>query len=482
MKTIRGPRKSIILILLALGLGLGGWGILTAVDADSGGAPRWWEKWFGGSGAADGAERGGPGKGRGKDGGRDGNPDSNSPSVNPAGLDSAAGSPSKKAFDPHALPIGLTKIDGEAGTGINRVVRKNGVWFPVYSPGPESGSGVPPLTVIPLSIASGNPLPGKVNEPFRHEAEAIGGTPPYQWSAGTDIAAAGFSLSPTDGILTGFSTQPVTIRLQLKVTDAAKATDSAELKIVIRPDRALTLDSTALPTFGFDGPVEFQFAASGGVPPYQWTATPPPPAGLTLHAGGTRAGLLEGPAPTEAMEMPVVITVTDSQDEKVTKPFTLKIAAGLDITTPSALPPAVPGQAYQGTFQAEGGTPPYQWKMVSGEFPGEGWKLSEEGILTNSSNHEGSVGRFILEVTDAAGETFEKSFTLVVSDLLVLVPSREKVGVAWHPAATAQVLAAAGIPAVGYRVSRDGVPVYQGAGTNFVDHGVHMGSTPRYTL
>ena len=46
-----------------------------------------------------------------------------------------------------ALPKGLTSIDGEGGTGLNRAVKKNGVWFPVYSPGPNPGNGPPPLTV-----------------------------------------------------------------------------------------------------------------------------------------------------------------------------------------------------------------------------------------------------------------------------------------------------------------------------------------------
>lgn len=480
MNVFRSPRKAAVLILLALGLGVGGWGILSKVGDDPGGGAGWFEKWFGDSGAADNPQVGGLSQSGDGGGGRSGAGDL------PNGRDGASGVDGdgalRKTFDPHALPIGLTSIDGEAGTGINRVVRKNGVWFPVYSPGPESTSGVPPLTVIPLSIASGTPPPGKVNEPYRYQAEAIGGTPPYRWSVTTDLGAAGFSLSPTEGTLTGFSAEPVTLRLQLKVTDAAKATDSAELKLVIRPDRALAIDSASLPAFGLDQPVDFQFDASGGVPPYQWSVAPRLPAGLTLHTTGTRAGVLEGPVPTEALEMPVTITVTDSQDEKVQKPFVLKIAAGLDIATPSALPPAVPGQAYRGSFQAEGGTPPYQWEKVSGEFPDAGWKLSPEGVLTNSSSQEGSVGRFVLRVTDMEGETFEKSFTLVVSDLLILVPSREKVGVAWHPAATAQVAAAAGVAVVGYRVSRDGVPVYEGTGSNFVDHGVPTGSTPRYTL
>lgn len=52
--------------------------------------------------------------------------------------------------------------------------------------------------------------------------------------------------------------------------------------------------------------VSHQFAASGGVPPYTWTATGLPP-GVVMSSTGLLSGV-----PTAAGDYAVTITVTDS--------------------------------------------------------------------------------------------------------------------------------------------------------------------------
>lgn len=380
------------------------------------------------------------------------------------------------------LPRGLTSVDGEGGSGLNRAVRKNGVWYPVYSPGPNPGSGPPPLTVIPLSIASG-PLPaGRTGQSFSYQAEAIGGTPPYRWSGSLVPMSPSIFFNPDNGLLTGLSQDPVTATLQLTVKDAAGESDSASLKLVIRPEQDLAIDTLTIPPFKVGEAVNFAFTASGGVPPYVWETGGSTVNGLGITREGPDAGRIQGGPPTEAREDEWQVQVTDAQGTHVQKTFYVRVTDGLEITTPSALPPASPGQFYQGTFSAEGGTPPYQWTIGSGSFPDHSWKLAEDGTLTGTPSLQTPVSRFTLRVTDAVEETFEKTFTLVVSDLLVLVPSREKVGVAWHPAAVSEVLATAGVRAAGFRVLRDGTAVYEGNGSNFVDRGIPSGATPRYRL
>ncbi len=469
MKPARSKRLRPAALLILLAVSLGGMGLLSVVFPEL--APAWVGRLLEKAGV---------------NAARDGTRSSHKPDATTAAKKDSAPSPEdssgthgaeRPGYDPTALPKGLTSIDGEGGTGLNRAVKKNGVWFPVYSPGPNPGSGPPPLTVIPLSIASGTPPPGKVNQTYLYSAEAIGGSPPYTWSATLTAPPGTFSLGAGDGLLTGLSPEPLTLPLDLTVTDAAGMKDSAKLMLVIRPEQDLAIETTELPALIPGEPAAGGLRAKGGVPPYRWSLTGNLPAGLGFDpASGQFTGSTE-----EAGEYPLLFLVTDAQQTKVEKSLTLTSREGLDITTPASLPPAVPGGDYQFDFEAAGGLAPYVWTLSGGAFPGHSWNLSETGTLTGGGGAE-SLAEFTLTVTDAAEAHFEKTFRLAVSDLLVLIPSREKVGVAWSPAAVNGLLAAGGTSARGFRVLRDGAAVYEGGGSNFVDRGVPAGSTPRYTL
>ncbi len=471
MKPRRRPLKPVALLLLLLGLSLGGWGLLSVVFPEL--APAWLAGLW---------EQGGVGeKGAGTEGrnGSDG-----------AGTEAAKTADAKKGqsggfeegryFDPKALPRGLTSIDGEGGTGLNRAVKKNGVWFPVYSPGPNPGNGPPPLTVIPLSIASGSPLPGRVNQTFVYQTEAIGGTPPYVWSATMDGQPGLFSMGAADGLLSGMSKDPVRVKVNLTVTDAAGTADSASITVVIKPEQDLKIDNESIPVLspGAGGPgYFFRFSASGGVPPYFWQVSP---GSLVLYEDGIHAGAIQGVIGWPG-EKTITVGVSDSQRTLVEKQFLLRVGEGLEITTESTLPPVLPGRPYRGTFAAAGGVPPYQWE-VYGTLPDKSWTLSPEGVLSGSGNSPEQIVEFTVWVKDAEEATYEKKFRLVSGDFLTAVPSREKVGLAWVSRDVAALLSAKGLGVAGFRVLRDGVPVYEGTGSNFVDRGVASGSTPRYTL
>ncbi len=469
MKLSRSKRYRASLLLLLLAVSFGGMGLFSVVFPDA--TPAWLRDLF--------------------------TPDLSSTAKNPASnsqpgpsdpsTPSALPNPSNKTdaaivlanrLDPKALPKGLTSIDGEGGTGLNRAVKKNGVWYPVYSPGIHSGTGVPPLTVIPLSIASGSPLPGRVNQAFSYQAEAIGGTPPYNWSATITGPQGLFSVSKNDGLLTGMSSGPLTAPVNLTVTDSAGATDSASFQCRILPEQDLIIETTELPVVPPGEPVSTTLKAKGGLPPYHWIVTGALPSGLSLDPlTGEFSGTTE-----EAGAYPLLVQVTDSQDSQAQTNLTLTCRESLDIATSAALPPASPGVSYRGTFEATGGIAPYTWTLAGGQLPDASWKLSPDGILAGSGTSNQQLVEFTILVTDASEATFEKTFRLAVSDLLILVPSREKTGVAWPPAAVSGFLAAARTAARGFRVLRDGRSVYEGTGSNFVDHNVPTGSTPLYTL
>lgn len=467
----RPVRPAFALLVLVLALMLGGWGFVSLAPQSYLGRMLS-SLTGGGSGARNGGEEdnfSGTTAGGGKGGGKNKNGDSSA--TGEAGGDSVPAGPS-------ALPKGLTSIDGEGGSGFDRAVRKNGVWYPVYSPGPKPGPGAPPLTEIPLTIASGTPPAGRVDQPYSWKAEAIGGTEPYTWSLKLEPrAAADFLWDNATGGLSGISREPLKTTLNLAVTDAAGTTKSALLALVIRPEKDLSVITGDLPKAPLSLPFEAELEAEGGVPPYRWKAAGSLPVWLVIQESG---GLVSGTA-DRAGEFPITVMVTDSQDFTADKKLTLHAGAELEITTPANLPAAAPGQDYRLEFHAEGGVEPYTWEPAAGAFPDNSWQLSPDGILQGRAPSAEALGEFSLTVRDATDATFEKTFRLAVSDLLLAVPSREKVGLAWSPSAVAGVLAGSGNP-VGFAVLRDGAAVYQGTGTNFVDHGLPTGSAPEYTL
>jgi hypothetical protein len=200
-----------------------------------------------------------------------------------------------------------------------------------------------------------------------------------------------------------------------------------------------------------------------------------------LYEDGIHAGAIQGVIGWPGEKM-ITVGVSDSQRTLVEKQFLLRVGEGLEIITESTLPPVLPGRPYRGTFAARGGVPPYQWEVGSNSFPDKSWFLSPDGVLSGSGNSLEQIVEFTVWVKDAEDATYEKKFRLVGGDFLTAVPSREKVGLAWVPRDVAALLSGKGLGVGGFRLLRDGLPVYEGTGSNFVDRGVPSGSIARYTL
>ena len=380
--------------------------------------------------------------------------------------------------DPHALPKGIKKIDGEGGTGLQRAVLKNGVWIPVYSPGLSGAGGALALTEVPLTIASPSPTAGQINQPYHFQPEAVGGTEPYTWSGGPLIPDTNFAINPNTGEITGLSVQAGKIPLKLSVADSAGASVTAVYSLIIQTETALSITTSTLPVAELDQPATLHFDAAGGLAPYQWSLVGTWPGDSLLDAAAGSVNI----TPVQAGEFSLTIKVTDALDMSVDKTFQWRVSNGLDITNSSALPAANPGQPYETTFAAAGGTEPYTWAVTGGNLPPGGWTLSPEGKLSGLTPGFDSFAEFTITVTDADGLTFEKSFRLAISSLLIAQASRQKVGLAWSPAQVRAFLQQQGLQAVGYSVQRDGNVIYQGGGTNFVDHGLADGMRPKYQL
>ena len=150
-------------------------------------------------------------------------------------------------------------------------------------------------------------------------------------------------------------------------------------------------------------------AASGGSPPYQWSAGQGMPAGITLDP---TSGNLSG-TPTAAGTFSFQVQVTDSARNSAQASFTLTVTGPrLTITTVAPLFVGTVGVAYSQTFSASGGVSPYTWSILSGST-GALTLNAASGILQGTPQSATTLS-FTIQVADTAGAKASQSFSILI--------------------------------------------------------------------
>ena len=125
-----------------------------------------------------------------------------------------------------------------------------------------------------------------------------------------------------------------------------------------------------------------------GTPAPTFSESGPLPSGVTLSP----AGLLSGTA-TESGSFPITLTATNVLGSTAPQPFTLSVVVlGLQITTPTVLPPTeAPGSSYGLTFTYAGAKPGATFKWKGTGFP-KGLKLGKTGVLAGTISSKVAAG------------------------------------------------------------------------------------------
>ena len=154
------------------------------------------------------------------------------------------------------------------------------------------------------------PRTATVGKPYSAEATIEGGTEPFYAEVTGLPPGLSASLDGRGGQITGTPTEKGIYDIMAKVIDSSTppqtATATLTLVIAPAPPPPLLLTTTALPEGQVGVPYDFTCAASGGTPPYSFTATGLAP-GLTITGNGIISG-----TPTAVGTDTVVLTVTDS--------------------------------------------------------------------------------------------------------------------------------------------------------------------------
>jgi hypothetical protein len=156
-------------------------------------------------------------------------------------------------------------------------------------------------------------------------------------------------------------------------------------------------------------PYDAKPAATGGTPPYTWTASGLP-RGLSINSS---TGEITG-TPTTFGNFTFSVTVTDVNGLTATVQFPVPV------TTPAPAPQINSGTlpngflnvSYSYTFSATGGNAPLSFGQGSGSLP-PGLNLNSNGVLNGLPAAVGTYS-FSVVVTDADGFSSSGAFTLVI--------------------------------------------------------------------
>jgi Putative Ig domain len=239
-------------------------------------------------------------------------------SVNPA-------LPNGLTLNPSSGIISGTPLSGSNGNSSHEFTVTDST-MPINQQGRKKLSLTIIANVTPVTITTTSLPNGTVGQSYNApELTASGGTSPYNWSRNNGSPLPqGLRLS-AGGAITGTPTTAGTTSTTFGVQDSTipnQQSSTKSLSITISAESSpLTITTRSLPDGRRNQPYADTLEASGGVPSYTWSVTPPLPTGLTLTP---TTGELSG-TPTTTSTTRHDFTVRDSANQTSTKELRLRI-------------------------------------------------------------------------------------------------------------------------------------------------------------
>jgi beta-lactam-binding protein with PASTA domain len=233
-----------------------------------------------------------------------------------------------------------------------------------------------------------------------------------QGAATQAITSAGLTLGP----VTNSSSSTVPFGLVISETPAAgvSANAGAAVSLAVSTGAALAIASPAVLPAGTAGSAyaPTTVVASGGTPPYSWSATGLP-SNLAIDPA---AGMVTGtPSSNTGSPFGVTVTVTDSNSITATKSYNLVIDSALVLDPTNSLPAGTAGVAYSApALRVTGGSGSYRW-LATGQAPGLKIDPAAGAISGVPASNAGSPYTVQVIVQDSNGAIASGSYTQIIN-------------------------------------------------------------------
>jgi large repetitive protein len=305
----------------------------------------------------------------------------------------------------------------------------------------------PPIPTLDI-IGPGTLPPGTVNVPYTAGLQITGGRPGYTAVVVAGSLPAGLSLIP-EGAIGGIPTTPGTSRFSVRVTDSAGATAFKDYVLPINP-APLTVTG-AVQNVPRDSAINVRFGATGGVPPYQFSATGAIPTGTTFVNG-----LLSGTANASG-SFTFNVAATDSAGVSANRSFTIVVGPP-SLSVSGIAPNGQVNVNYSAGFFGTGGTGPYTYSatglppgLTAAVIPGTLQTVSSFGV----SGVPTTAGTFPLVITvkDSTGAEASQTFSVVIAPAQLQITTASLPAGTLGSAYTASLAASGGVPPYSFAVA-----------------------------
>ncbi|WP_165929256.1 putative Ig domain-containing protein [Shimia isoporae] len=339
----------------------------------------------------------------------------------PTGLTFDAGSAtfSGTPVQTGTFPLTVNVVDSEGNTGSR-------AYSLVVSP-------VTNLGITPTTLPD-----GAFGAAYSETLVGSGGDGSYSFSVTSGTLPAGLTLTAA-GVLSGTPTDTGDVNIEVRVEDGQGNTGTRVYSFRIERITTLAI-SPAVATPGVFGTAYSEtFTVTGGDGTYVFLRTGGSlPQGLALSLTGELTGI-----PLQNGTFSFDIGVTDGEGNTGSQTVSLVIAPATNLNIqPSTLSDGIFGEGYAVGLSATGGDGNYTFGLTSGALPA-GVALTPSGAISGIPAETGTFS-FDVGVSDAEGNSGNRSYTLTIAPITSLAISPDDVADGVYGTSYSETLTASG--------------------------------------